>query len=321
MKNRYIPKVSGKNVSGKVAGAMMLAGAAAGTMVISMISPDAKAQQDFSKVEIKTSELSDGVYMLTGAGGNIGVSVGEDGVFIIDDQFAPLSEKIMTALGELSDKPVSYVLNTHWHGDHTGGNENFGASGAVIVAHENVRKRMSTKQFMAAFGREVPASPEAALPVVTFSENANFYFNDVNINVMHQPAAHTDGDSFVMFTEANVLHMGDTFFNGFFPFIDHSSGGSLNGLMTAVEAAIGMVDDKTIIIPGHGPVAGKEQLQSYHAMLQEVLSLMQPLVASGMTREEAVNADPLAEIGKTWGNGFMKTKVFTGIVFDTLADS
>jgi len=286
---------------------------------LSMYALPATAQRDFSKVEIKTTELSGGVFMLSGAGGNIGASVGDDGVFIIDDQFAPLSEKIMAALGELSDQPVSYVINTHWHGDHTGGNENFGASGAVVVAHENVRKRMSTKQFMKAFGREVPAAPDAALPVVTFSENANFYFNETDIQVIHIPTAHTDGDSVVFFTEANVLHMGDTFFNGFFPFIDQSSGGSLDGVIAAAEKALSMVDGDTMIIPGHGPLSKKADLENYLAMLNDVKDAMAPLVSAGKSRKEVVAANPLEEIGKTWGNGFMKTDVFTGIVFDVMA--
>ena len=279
------------------------------------------AQQDFTKVEIKTTEVASNVYMLAGAGGNIGVSVGDDGVFIIDDQFAPLSEKIMAAIGELSDKPVSYVINTHWHGDHTGGNEAMGASGAVIVAHENVRERMSTKQFMKAFGREVPASPDTALPVVTFSDNATFYFNDLQIQVMHMPSAHTDGDAMVLFTEANVLHMGDTFFNGFFPFIDQGSGGSLDGVITTAEKALTMVDEESTIIPGHGPLSKKADLEKYLGMLKEVKSIMTPIVASGQSREDVVAANPLAELGASWGNGFMKTDVFTGIVFDVMSDT
>ena len=283
--------------------------------------PVVAQQQDFSKVEIETTELSGGVYMLTGRGGNIGVSVGDDGVFVIDDQFAPLSEKILASIAELSDKPVSYVINTHWHGDHTGGNENFGAAGAVIVAHENVRERMSTKQFMKAFGREVPASPDTALPVVTFSDNVNFYFNETQIQVMHIPLAHTDGDSIVLFTEANVLHMGDTFFNGFFPFIDTGSGGSLDGVIGAAEKALSLVDDDTKIIPGHGPLSSKSDLETYLAMLNEVKSIMSPLVTAGQSREDIVAANPLEELGKTWGNGFMKTDVFTGIAFDSMGGS
>ncbi|MGH1359726.1 MAG: MBL fold metallo-hydrolase [Burkholderiaceae bacterium] len=281
----------------------------------------AGAQTDFSKVEIKTTALENGIFMLTGAGGNIGVSIGEDGIFLIDDQFAPLSKKIMAAINELSDKPVRYVLNTHWHGDHTGGNENFGKTGAVVVAHRNVRERMSTKQFMKAFGREVPPSPNAALPVVTFSNDVSFYFNGHHIRVMHRPAAHTDGDSVVYFTEPNVLHMGDTFFNGFFPFIDQSSGGSVTGIVKAAQSAIAMINDETRIIPGHGPIATKADLVAYQDMLQNVLAAIRPLIKAGQTREQVLAANPLAEIGKTWGNGFMKTGVFTGIVYDLETNS
>ncbi len=291
------------------------------TIGLGLLSVSAFAQQDFSTVEISTTEIRNGVYMLQGAGGNIGASVGDDGVFIIDDQFAPLSEKIMTALGELSDKPVSYVVNTHWHFDHTGGNENFGNGGSVIVAHENVRERMSTKQFMKAFGREVPPSPEAALPVVTFSENTTFYFNDSQIQVMHVPAAHTDGDSLVLFTEANVLHMGDTFFNGFFPFIDSSAGGTLDGVIASTKRALGMINDDTMIIPGHGPLSKKPDLEKYLAMLEEVKSTLKPMVDAGKSLDDVLAADPLAEIGKTWGNGFLNTEKFTSIIYDVISGS
>lgn len=274
------------------------------------------AQGNFGDVEITTTDLGQNIYMLQGAGGNIGVSTGDDGVFLIDDQFAPLSEKIMEALANISDKPVSYVVNTHWHGDHTGGNENFGKAGAVIVAHENVRSRMSTEQFIKTFNRQVPAAPEAALPVVTFSDNVNFYFNGNEISVTHMPASHTDGDSIVFFKEANILHLGDTFFNGFFPFIDHSSGGTLDGLIVTVATALQIIDDNTQIIPGHGKLAAKADLEKYHSMLLNVQSEMQPVLASGKSRDEVLAENPLENIGKVWGNGFMKTDVFTGILFD-----
>jgi len=286
---------------------------------LSAVTLPASAQQDLSKVEIEAKQVADSVYMLKGAGGNVGVSVGNDGVFVIDDQFAPLSEKILAAIGKLSDKSVSYVVNTHWHGDHTGGNENMGAAGAVIVAHENVRQRMSTKQFMKAFGREVPAAPDTALPVVTFSENTTFYFNDTQIQIMHVPNAHTDGDSFVWFTQANVLHMGDTFFNGFFPFIDQSSGGTLDGVISAAEKALALLNDDSVIIPGHGPLSNKADLEKYLSMLNEVKTIMQPLVDSGQPREQVLAANPLASLGVAWGNGFMKTDKFTGIVFDVMS--
>lgn len=284
--------------------------------ICSMILGIAHAQQDFSNVDIKTTQLSDGLYMLQGAGGNIGVSAGEDGVFMIDDQFAPLSGKILTAIADITDKPVTYVLNTHWHGDHTGGNENIGNAGAVIVSHENVRKRLSTKQFMKAFGREVPAAPETALPVITFTENATFHFNDTEIRVMHLPNAHTDGDSVVFFSDANVLHMGDTFFNGFYPFIDQSSGGSLDGLIDATTHALTLVNDDSTIIPGHGGLAKRTDLESYLEMLTSVKSIMQPLVASGKSRNDVISSNPLAELSDKWGNGFMKPDTFTGIIYD-----
>ena len=286
------------------------------SIVLGLSASVALQAQDFSGIEISVQDLGSDVYLLQGQGGNIGVSTGPDGVFMVDDQFAPLSEKIMAAIAELSDKPVSYVINTHWHGDHTGGNEDFGKTGAVIVAHDNVRERMSTTQFMEAFGREVPASPDTALPVVTFSDSVNFHFNDQRISVMHMPVSHTDGDSFVHFTDANVLHMGDTFFNGFFPFIDHSSGGTLDGLIVTIEKALELVDGDTRIIPGHGPLSDRDGLIVYRDMLQSVKAAMQPHLDAGKSREDIIAANPLAEIGKTWGRGFMKTDVFTGILVD-----
>lgn len=277
------------------------------------------AQQDLDEVEITVTPMATGVFMLTGAGGNIGVSVGADGVFVIDDQFAPLSERIMVAIEGLSDRPVSYVLNTHWHGDHTGGNENFGEAGAAIVAHENVRTRMSTEQVSTVFGRTTPPSPDAALPVVTFTENVTFHFNGEAIRVHHVPNAHTDGDSIVYFDDVDVLHTGDTFFNGAFPFIDVDSGGSLDGMIDAAETSLGMITRQTEIIPGHGPRATQIDLERYRDMLLEVREIVAERVAAGESREDVVAANPLGALGVNWGGGFMKTDVFTGLVYDSLS--
>ena len=277
------------------------------------------AQQDLDEVEITVTPMATGVFMLTGAGGNIGVSVGADGVFVIDDQFAPLSERIMDAIEGLSDRPVSYVLNTHWHGDHTGGNENFGEAGAAIVAHENVRTRMSTEQVSTVFGRTTPPSPDAALPVVTFTENVTFHFNGEAIRVHHVPNAHTDGDSIVYFDDVDVLHTGDTFFNGAFPFIDVDSGGSLDGMIDAAETSLGMITRQTEIIPGHGPRATQIDLERYRDMLLEVREIVAERVAAGESREDVVAANPLGALGVNWGGGFMKTDVFTGLVYDSLS--
>jgi glyoxylase-like metal-dependent hydrolase (beta-lactamase superfamily II) len=274
--------------------------------------------QDFSGVEIGVQELRGSVRMLTGAGGNLGVSSGEDGVFLIDDQFAPLSDKIRAAIATFSEEPVRFVLNTHWHGDHTGGNESFGKSGAVIVAHENVRKRMSAEQFMETFQRKVPAAPKDALPIVTFTESVKFHLNGDTIHVKHVDPAHTDGDSIVFFEKANVLHTGDLFFNGRYPFIDLSSGGSVDGVIAAADTAIALCDDETKIIPGHGELATKADYQAYRDVLKQIRDRVKKLIDEGKTQDEVLAAKPTAEWDETWGVGFMRPNVFVSIVYDSL---
>lgn len=277
----------------------------------------ANAQRDFSKVEIKTIEVTDGIYMLTGAGGNIGLSVGEDGAFIIDDQFAPLSEKILAAIDAVSETSVSFVVNTHWHGDHTGGNEALSSKGAHIVAHENVRARL--KQGLKTETRNTPPAAPGALPVITFSDVVNFYWNDRHIHVFHPAPAHTDGDAFVFFKNANVLHMGDVFFNGGYPFIDLASGGDLDGAIAAQEQALAMVDDDTKIIPGHGALATKADLQATVDMLKEVRSRVSALIAEGKSEDEIVAADPLKDLNGTWGNGFISGERIARTAFQSLS--
>jgi len=200
--------------------------------------PAAAQDPDFSKVEIKTEKLAATTYMLTGAGGNLGLSVGPDAVFLVDDQFAPLTPKIVAAVAKLSPKPVGFVINTHWHGDHTGGNENLGKTGALIVAHENVRKRMSSEQFIEFINMKVSAEPRDALPVVTFASDVTFHLNGDDILVRHVPRAHTDGDAIVHFRNSDVLHMGDIFFNMMYPFIDTSSGGTVDGVVAGADKGL-----------------------------------------------------------------------------------
>jgi glyoxylase-like metal-dependent hydrolase (beta-lactamase superfamily II) len=274
--------------------------------------------QDFSKVEMATTKVTDGVYMLAGAGGNIGVSTGEDGVFLIDDEYAPLTDRIKTAVAAISDKPIRFLLNTHWHGDHTGGNENLGQGGVLIVAHENVRKRMSVEQFIEAFGRKVPASPKLALPVVTFTDAVTFHLNGDEIRSFHVPPAHTDGDSIIHFKAANVLHMGDCFFNGMYPFIDVSSGGSVDGMIAAANQALGLADAGTKIIPGHGPLGEREALKAFRDMLVTVRSRIEPMRVAGKTLEQVQAAKPTADLDAKWGGGFLKADVFVGIVYQSL---
>ncbi|MEO1252905.1 MAG: MBL fold metallo-hydrolase [Pseudomonadota bacterium] len=262
------------------------------------------AQRDFSDVEITVSTVADGVYMLRGAGGNMGLSVGDDGSFLIDDQFAPLSDRIIAAIKTVSDDPVEFVLNTHWHGDHTGGNEAFGEAGAHVLAHENVRKRLKAGLTRTGGAVTPPAQP-GALPTITFSKDISFYWNDHDIHIWHPDPAHTDGDAIVMLRGANVVHMGDIFFNGTYPFIDIESGGDLDGYIAAVEMVLAKINDETKIIPGHGPLAGKADLENSLAMLQHVRARVQALIDESASADEAVAADPLKDLNPIWGQGFI----------------
>jgi len=288
-------------------------------LAIALAVPAAAQQQDFSQVEVKAEKVAEGLYMLTGRGGNIGLSVGKSGSFLVDDQYAPLSDKILAAVKAITPDPVRFVVNTHWHGDHTGGNENMGKAGAFLVAHENVRKRMSSEQFSATFQRTTPPSPEGALPVVTFSESVSFHWNGDEIRVYHVPPGHTDGDSIVHFVKADVVHMGDLFFNGSnYPFIDVSSGGRVDGVIGAADRVLGAVGDKTRIIPGHGPLATKADLVAYRDTVKLLRDRIARLKAEGKTRDAVIAAKPTAEYDAKWGQGFIKPDVFTGLVYDSL---
>jgi glyoxylase-like metal-dependent hydrolase (beta-lactamase superfamily II) len=278
----------------------------------------ATAQQDFSKVEVKAEKVAEGVYMLTGSGGNIGLSVGKSGSFLVDDQYAPLTEKILAAVKAISPDPIRFLVNTHWHGDHTGGNENMGKAGVFIVAHENVRVRMSKENFIAQFQRKVPPSPEGALPVVTFGDAVTFHWNGDEIRVHHVPPAHTDGDSIVHFVKADVVHMGDVFVKGNYPFVDVSSGGTVDGIIGAADRVLAAVTDKTKIIPGHGPLATKADLQAYRDTVKTVRDRVAKLKAEGKTKEQAVAAKPTADLDAQWGQGFIKGDTLVGFAYDTL---
>ena len=277
------------------------------------LAPLARAQgQDFSQVEITATQLGPGTYMLTGAGGNIGLSVGEDAVFVIDDQFAPLAPKIKAAIARITNKPVQFVLNTHFHFDHSGGNEAFGKDGALIVAHDNTRKRMSSDQlisFVASSSRQ-PASPKVALPVVTVAGEISFHINGDEVHAFHVPRAHTDGDLIVHLRKTDVVHMGDVFFNGFYPFIDVGSGGSPEGVVAAADRVLGWAGEKTKIIPGHGPLASKADLQRYRDMLATAITRVKEARRSGKSDDEIRRATPLVDLDATWGKGFMKPEVF-----------
>ncbi|RMF79839.1 MAG: MBL fold metallo-hydrolase [Planctomycetota bacterium] len=281
----------------------------------------AAGAQNFDNVEIKSTKLAEHVYMLAGAGGNMGLFVSDEGALLIDDQFAPLTGKIQAAIAKITDRPLRFLVNTHWHGDHVGGNENFGKAGVLIVAHDNVRRRMSTKQVMKAFNREVPPAPPAALPVITYNDRSTFHFGGETIEVIHVAPAHTDGDSLVYFRNANVLHTGDVFFNGMYPFIDAGSGGHIDGVIAAAERALSLTNDKTRIIPGHGDAATPADLREYISMLKAASANIHALIDAGKSRDEIVAAKPTADLDEKWGGGFMQPDRWVGVVYDGIIEA
>jgi cyclase len=287
-------------------------------LVMVMAAVPARAQSDYSKVQIETTKLTTHIYMLKGAGGNMGLCVGEDGVFLIDDQFAPLSEKIIAAIADITDKPVQYVLNTHWHGDHTGGNKNFGKSGSVLVSHANVRRRLAADQFSTFFNKTVPALPDIALPVVTFTDSLTFYYNGEEIIVFHVPHAHTDGDGVVHFPKANVVHSGDIIFYGLYPYIDVSAGGTIGGIIDGARIILELSDEETLVIPGHGPLLKKAQVEEYLAMVEGVRDAVAAQKAAGRDLAATIAAKPAAKWDEKWGRVWITSDQFVEMVYTTL---
>jgi len=274
-----------------------------------------RAQQDLSKVDIKVQKVSGTVYMLEGSGGNIGASVGEDGIVVVDDEFLPLAEKIEAALKGTTDKPVKFVLNTHWHGDHTGGNPHFGEK-VPIIAQDNVRKRLA-EGGKTRFG-EVKPAPKVALPVITFEDKVSVHLNGEDIRAVHVPAGHTDGDAVIFFPQSNVVHMGDDFFNGgIFPFIDLDSGGSVQGMIAGDEKVLAEVPDDVKIIPGHGPLGTKDDLRKFITMLKETSAAVEAGIKQGKTLDQLKQEKVLAK-WDSFGQGFIKADLFTEILYDSL---
>ena len=268
-----------------------------------------------SEVKTMIVPVAEQIYMITGEGGNIGLFIGTDGTFLIDDQFAPLTDQIVSAIKSAGGEFPRFLINTHYHGDHTGGNENLGQGGTLIFSHHNVRERLSTGTFIAAFNMKREPLAKDGLPVVTFSEDITFHLNGNTIRAIHLPRAHTDGDSFIYFKEANVIHAGDIFFNGLYPFIDVDHGGSVKGMIKAVDDILSMADDKTKIIPGHGPLGDKSQLTGYRQMLETVYERLSKLKKEGKTVQEAVAAKPLADLEETWGDGIFKGDSWIEIIY------
>jgi glyoxylase-like metal-dependent hydrolase (beta-lactamase superfamily II) len=274
--------------------------------------------QDFSKVEIKTIKVAGNIYMLQGAGGNIGVSVGPDGILIVDDQYAPLADKIKAALKNLGDGKLKFILNTHYHGDHTGGNPVFGQD-APIISQTNARKRLTAEQQSKFFGWKFPPMAKEGLPVITFDQSVSVFFNGEEIKVIHFPHGHTDGDSIVFFTGTNVVHMGDDFFQGRFPVVDLENGGDVEGMAKNVGEIISKLPADVKIIPGHGALSDLDGLKSFHRMLVETTAIVRKKMKAHKTLGQ-IKAEGLPDEWKAWGEGFIKTEMWLTLVYTSLSE-
>src|SRR2546423_15039907 len=265
----------------------------------------AAQQDDFSKVEIKVQKVADGVYMLSGAGGNIGASIGEDGVVIIDDEFAPLVPKIQAALKGITDKRVRFILNTHYHGDHTGGNQPMAKSGSPIIAQENVRKRLAARTEIKKFGKPTPPAPKDAPPIITLNERLTVHLNGEDIRAIHFPAGHTDGDSVIFFPKANVVHMGDDFVTYGFPFVDIENGGSVTGMIAGCEKGLSMVPADAKFISGHGPLSSGDDGRQFVGLMRETRALVAQAANEGKSLDDMKKARLLVKYEEL-GKGFIK---------------
>ncbi|GEQ99789.1 cyclase [Iodidimonas gelatinilytica] len=293
----------------KTMGAVMALGVAFGAPVA--------AQNDFSNVEIRAEHVGGNVHVLFGAGGNIGALTTEDGVVLIDDQFAPLTDRILKAVEALESGPVKFLLNTHWHGDHTGGNENLGKAGVVIVAHDNVYKRLSEPQRFENARRNTEARPKEALPVLSFNDEVALHLGE-EARAYHVAHAHTDGDSFIHFTESNVIHMGDLLFVDRYPFIDIGSGGNLHGVITGIKQALALADAGTAFIGGHGPLADRQKVERYLQVLEVARDRVAALREDGQSLEQVIAAKPMSDYDDAWGSGFINPEAFLRAVYQSL---
>lgn len=278
----------------------------------------AQMKAQMSAIPLVTTKLRDNIHLLSGPGGNMVVLSGTDGKILVDSSFSGVAPKIKAAMDGFGGPPLKMLINTHWHFDHTDGNEAMHEAGAVILAHENTRKRLSTPQDIAAFGMHFDAAPAAAWPQQTFTDGTKLYFNGEELSLAHFSPAHTDSDIYVRYEKGNVLHMGDVWFNGTYPFFDASTGGNIDGMIAGTARGLGLADADTKIVPGHGPVGDKAALAKHHEMLVAVRDRVHTLKAAGKSLQEAVAAKPTADLDATWGKGMVSGDFITTLVYSTL---
>ncbi len=283
-----------------------------------LATPALLAQEE--AVEYQAQTLSDTLTMLMGKGGNVAISAGDEGIYLVDDQYPNIADQLLAQIRKISDQPIRFVINTHYHGDHTGGNEVLGGQGAVIIGHDNIRERMSTEQFNQFWNGSTPAATPAALPVITFSDNVTLHLNGESTTVHHVPQAHTDGDAIIYFTGSNVIHMGDNYFNGLYPFIDLDGGGTVQGMIAAIDKALSLSNETTRIIPGHGPLSTPAELRSHRDMLQQASNQVQTLIDQDMSLDQAIDAQPTAEWDETLGKVWITPAQFVTFIYNSLTD-
>ena len=270
-------------------------------------------------LELNTTKLTDSMYVIHGSGGNVILSIGNDGIILVDDQYAPVTEKMKSVVTNITNKPIKFVINTHWHPDHTGGNERLGEEGAIIVSHENVRKRLKYDQFFEMINQTIPALSKKGLPIITFSDNMTFYQDADEIRITHLDKGHTDGDSAVYFTQNNVIHIGDDFSDKAYPFLDLSTGGSIDGLISSLQSIISMINNDTIIVAGHSGISNQTKVKDYLSMLIDVRSLISNMIKEDKTLNEIIQSKPTAKYDTTyWDYSFIKPKHLVTNIYESL---